>query len=113
MIGLGKGLEVIQEIGISTTVETRTEVEIGDKGLGLIQGIETGKVGPEQNQGLDPVPIFAPIEIDLGDIDAVNMITLQRNAPMLQMKLKVINFQNLKTFRFKSELCAKVGENMT
>ena len=55
-IDRGKGLEAIQEIGINTMVGTRAEVEIRDKGLGLIQGIETGNIGPEQNQGLDPVP---------------------------------------------------------
>ena len=55
-------------------VGTRAEVEIGDKCPGLIQGTETGKLGPEQNQGLDPVSMLAPIETDLGVIDAVNII---------------------------------------
>ena len=63
-------------------IEAKAEVEIGDKGLGLIQGIEKGKVGPEQNQGLYPVPMLAPIEIDLGVTDVVNMIILQGNALM-------------------------------
>ena len=38
-------------------IGTRAEEEIGDNGSGLIQGAETGKLGPEQNQGLDPVPV--------------------------------------------------------
>ena len=51
MTGPDKGLEIIQgtvqEIEINTIVGTRAEVEIGDKGPGLFQGTETGKVGPE------------------------------------------------------------------
>ena len=43
----GKDSEIaqgtVQEIGINTAIGTRAEVQIGDKGLGLIQGIETGK----------------------------------------------------------------------
>ena len=40
------------------------------------------KLGPEQNQGLDPVPMLAPIETELGVIDAVNMIISWENAPI-------------------------------
>ena len=76
MTGPDKGLEAIQEIEINTTVGPRAEVEIGDKGPGLIQGTETGKLGSEQNQGLDTVPVLAPIETDLGVIYSVNMIIL-------------------------------------
>ena len=76
MTGPGKGLEAIHEIETNTMVGTRAEVEIGDKGPGLIQGTEAEKLGPAQNQGLDPVSIFAPIETDLGFIDAVNLIIL-------------------------------------
>ena len=83
MIDPGKDLEPIQEIEINTMVGTRAGVEIGDKGPGLIQGIETEKLGPEQNQGLDPVTVLAPTETDLGVIDAVNMIISLENAPML------------------------------
>ena len=55
-------------------IGTRAAVEIGDKGPGVIQGTETGRLGPEQNQDLDPAPMLAPMETDLGVIDAVNMI---------------------------------------
>ena len=72
----GKGLETIQEIEINTMIGTSAEVEIGDKGPGPSQGTETGKSGQEQNQGLDPVAVLAPIETDLGVIDAVNIIIL-------------------------------------
>ena len=58
MTGPDKGLETTQEtaqeIGISI-VETRAEVEIGDRGPGLFQEIE--KVDQEQNPGLDLVPM--------------------------------------------------------
>ena len=43
MTGPGKGLEAIQEIEINTIIGTRAEVEIEDKGPGLIQGTEVGK----------------------------------------------------------------------
>ena len=64
-------------------IETRAEVEIGDKGPGLFQGIETGTVGPEQNQGLDPAPVLAPIGTDLVATDAVSMTISLGNALML------------------------------
>ena len=85
--GPDKGLEVIQgtaqEVEINTIVGTRAEVEIGDKGPGLFQGTEMGKVGPEQNQGLDLTPMLALIGTDLDVTDAVNMIILLGNALML------------------------------
>ena len=86
MTGPDKGLETIQgtaqEIGISM-IETRAEVEIGDKGPGLFQGTETGKVGPEQNQCLDLSPVLPPIGTDLDATDAVSMIISLGNALML------------------------------
>ena len=82
--GPDKGLEIIQErtqeIEINTIEGARAEVEIGDKGPGLFQGTETGKVDPEQNQGLDLVVMLAPIGTDLDATDAVNMIILLGNA---------------------------------
>ena len=86
VIGPGKDLEItqgrLQEIGINTVIEAKAEEEIGDKGLGLIQGIETGKLGQEQIQDLDQVPMLALMETDLGAIDAANMIISQGNALM-------------------------------
>ena len=83
MTGSDKGLEIIQgtaqEIGISM-IETRAEVEIGDKGPVLFQGIETGTVDPEQNQGLDLAPMLAPIGTDLDATDAVSMTISLGNA---------------------------------
>ena len=38
MTGLDKDLEIVLEVGISI-VETRAEVEIGDRGPGVFQGI--------------------------------------------------------------------------
>ena len=51
MIGLDKGLGRVQEIGISM-VETRAEVEIGDRGPGVFQGIEK-----DQIPGIDLAPV--------------------------------------------------------
>ena len=51
VIGLDKGLWTVQEIGISM-VETRAEVEIGDRDPGVCQGIEK-----DQIPGLDLAPV--------------------------------------------------------
>ena len=55
MIGPGPDIEVIQEIPQGTDmIETKTEVEIEDKGPELFQ--EIGKIDPDQ------APILALIE---------------------------------------------------
>ena len=62
-------------------VETRAEVEIGDRGPGLFQEIE--KVDQDQNPGLDLAPMEVQIGIDSVVTDTVNMIILQGNVPTL------------------------------
>ena len=75
MIGLGPDTEAIQGIIQETDIiETKAEVEIGDKGLFQ----EIGKIG----QGLDQVPMLALGGIGPGAIDAMNMTTLLMNALM-------------------------------
>ena len=70
MIGLDEDLGTVQEIGISM-VETRAEVEIGDRGPGVLQEIEK-----DQIPGLDLAPMLVQIGIDSDVIDAVNMTIL-------------------------------------
>ena len=75
MIGPGLDIEAIQGIIQETDIiETKAEVEIEDKGLGLFQ--EIGKT----DQGLDQAPVLALIGIGPGAIDAMNMTTLLGNA---------------------------------
>ena len=52
--GLDKDLGTVQEIGINM-VETRAEIEIEDRGLGLFQGTE--EADQDQNPSLDLAPM--------------------------------------------------------
>ena len=54
MTDLDKDSGTVPEVGISI-VETRAEVEIGDRGPGLFQEIE--EVDQGQNPGLDLAPV--------------------------------------------------------
>ena len=77
IIGPGPHIEAIQGIIQETDIiETKAEIEIEDKGLGLFQ--EIGKI----DQGLDQAPVLALIRIGPGAIDAMNMTTLLWNALM-------------------------------
>ena len=75
MIGPGPDIEAIQGIiHEADIIQTKAEVEIEEKCLGLFQGI--GKI----DQGLDQVPMLALIGIGPGAIDAMNMTNLLGNA---------------------------------
>ena len=87
MIGLGPGIEVLQEIvqkiGIGII---KVGVETEDKGLKQIQ--ETEGI----DQGPDLAPVLAQIGTGQDAIGAMNMTTLQENALTLyQMKNRMLS----------------------
>ena len=77
MIDPGPDIEAIQGITQEIDIiETKSEVEIEVKGLGLFQ--EIGKI----EHGPDQAPLLALIGIGPSAIDVMNMITLLGNALM-------------------------------
>ena len=77
MIGPGPDIEAIQGINQEIDIiDTKAEVEIEDKGLGLFQQI--GKI----DQGQEQAPMLALIGIGPGAIDAMNMTALLGNSLM-------------------------------
>ena len=74
MVGLGPGIEVLQEIIQEIDIGmVKVGVETGDKFLEQIQETE------EIDQGLDPAPMLAQIRTGQDAIDAINMTTLLEN----------------------------------
>ena len=87
MIGLGPGIEALQEIIQEIGIEiTKVGVETEDKGLEQIQETE----GIDQGQHL--APVLAQIGTGQDAIGAMNMTTLQQNALTLcQMKNRMLS----------------------